>query len=142
MDLNYLDLLIHLATELKKEKIKRIEAERKIKSDVPKVLLADAISRSQRSCLIPELAKILQHNGVNIDAERLLAWMRKNNYLHEEEEYFNQPTKKSMDLGLFEVKSTIINKMDGTLLETIVIKVTGKGQVYFVNKFLGNKEAC
>lgn len=92
--------------------------------------------------MIPELAKILQHNGVNIDAERLLAWMRKNNYLHEEEEYFNQPTKKSMDLGLFEVKSTIINKMDGTLLETIVIKVTGKGQVYFVNKFLGNKEAC
>ena len=70
MDLNYLDLLIHLATELKKEKIKRIEAERKIKSDVPKVLFADAISRSQRSCLIPELAKILQHNGLPTTPER------------------------------------------------------------------------
>lgn len=141
MDLNYLDLLIHLATKLKEETIKRIEAERKIESDVPKVLFADAISRSQRSCLIPELAKILQHNGVNINVEHLFAWMRKNNYLHEEEEYFNQPTRKSMDMGLFEVKSTIINKLDGTLLETIVIKVTGKGQIYFVSKFLGNKVA-
>jgi len=138
--LNYLDLLIYLATELKEEKVKRIEAERKIESDVPKVLFADAISRSQRSCLIPEPAKILQHNGVNIDVGHLFAWMRKNNYLHEEEVYFNQPTRKSMDLGLFEVKSTIINKLDGTLLQTIVIKVTGKGQVYFVNKFLKNNE--
>jgi len=137
------DFLIQLATNLKEEKQKRIEAEQKaevaeqkIQQDAPKVLFADAVSTSHRSCLIAELAKILQQNGVNIGQNRLFSWMRENGYLCQKGDYYNQPTQKSMKLGLFELKQTTINKPDGTMLVTTTTKVTGKGQVYFVNKFL------
>ena len=138
------DFLIQLATNLKEEKQKRIEAEQKaelaeqtIKTNAPKVLFADAVSTSQRSCLVAELAKILQQNGVNIGQNRLFAWMRENGYLCSKGQYYNQPTQKAMELGLFELKQTSITKPDGTVLVTTTTKVTGKGQVYFVNKFLG-----
>ena len=138
------DFLIQLATNLKEEKQKRIEAEQKaelaeqtIKSNAPKVLFADAVSTSQRSCLVAELAKILQQNGINIGQNRLFAWMRKNGYLCSRGQYYNQPTQKAMELGLFELKHTTITKPDGTVLVTTTTKITGKGQVYFVNKFLG-----
>lgn len=141
------DFLIQLATNLKEEKQKRIEAEQKaelaeqtIKSNAPKVLFADAVSTSQRSCLVAELAKILQQNGVNIGQNRLFAWMRENGYLCSKGQYYNQPTQKAMDLGLFELKQTTINKPDGSIVSTTT-KVTGKGQVYFVNKFLGKDAA-
>lgn len=142
------DFLIQLATNLKEEKQKRIEAEQKaelaeqtIKSNAPKVLFADAVSTSQRSCLVAELAKILQQNGVNIGQNRLFAWMRENGYLCSKGQYYNQPTQKAMDLGLFELKKTTINKPDGSILVSTTTKVTGKGQVYFVNKFLGKDVA-
>lgn len=142
------DFLIQLATNLKEEKQKRIEAEKKaeiaeqtIKSNAPKVLFADAVSTSQRSCLVAELAKILQQNGVNIGQNRLFAWMRENGYLCSKGQYYNQPTQKAMDLGLFELKQTTINKPDGSILVSTTTKVTGKGQVYFVNKFLGKDAA-
>lgn len=142
------DFLIRLATNLKEEKQKRIEAEQKaelaeqtIKSNAPKVLFADAVSTSQRSCLVTELAKILQQNGVNIGQNRLFTWMRENGYLCSKGQYYNQPTQKSMDLGLFELKQTTINKPDGSILVSTTTKVTGKGQVYFVNKFLGKDAA-
>lgn len=142
------DFLIQLATNLKKEKQKRIEAEQKvelaeqaIKNNAPKVLFADAVSTSQRSCLVAELAKILQQNGVNIGQNRLFAWMRENGYLCSKGQYYNQPTQKAMDLGLFELKQTTINKPDGSILVSTTTKVTGKGQVYFVNKFLGKDAA-
>lgn len=142
------DFLIRLATNLKEEKQKRIEAEQKaelaeqtIKSNAPKVLFADAVSTSQRSCLVAELAKILQQNGVNIGQNRLFTWMRENGYLCSKGQYYNQPTQKSMDLGLFELKQTTINKPDGSILVSTTTKVTGKGQVYFVNKFLGKDAA-
>lgn len=135
------DFLIQLATNLKEEKQKRIEAESKIQQDAPKVLFADAVSTSQRSCLIAELAKILQQNGVNIGQNRLFSWMRDNGYLCQKGDYYNQPTQKSMKLGLFELKKTSITKPDGSLLVTTTTKVTGKGQIYFVNKFLGKDAA-
>ena len=142
------DFLIQLATNMKEEKQKRIEAEQKaelaeqtIKSNAPKVLFADAVSTSQRSCLVAELAKILQQNGVNIGQNRLFAWMRENGYLCSKGQYYNQPTQKAMDLGLFELKQTTINKPDGSILASTTTKVTGKGQVYFVNKFLGKDAA-
>lgn len=142
------DFLIQLATNLKEEKQKRIEAEKKaeiaeqtIKSNAPKVLFADAVSTSQRSCLVAELAKILQQNGVNIGQNRLFAWLRENGYLCSKGQYYNQPTQKAMDLGLFELKQTTINKPDGSILVSTTTKVTGKGQVYFVNKFLGKDAA-
>lgn len=109
----------------------------KIEKDKPKVLFADAVSTSQRSCLIAELAKILQQNGVNIGQNRLFGWMRKNGYLCSKGQYYNQPTQKAMELGLFELKQTSISKPDGTVLVTTTPKVSGKGQIYFVNKFLG-----
>ena len=139
------DFLIRLATNLKEEKQKRIEAEQKaelaeqtIKSNAPKVLFADAVSTSQRSCLVAELAKILQQNGVNIGQNRLFAWMRENGYLCSKGQYYNQPTQKAMDLGLFELKQTTINKSDGSILVSTTTKVTGKGQVYFVNPQIRN----
>lgn len=108
------------------------------KENAPKVLFANAVTTSQRSCLVAELAKILQQNGVNIGQNRLFSWMRENGYLCSKGQYYNQPTQKAMELGLFELKQTSITKPDGTVLVTTTTKVTGKGQVYFVNKFLGN----
>lgn len=107
------------------------------KENAPKVLFANAVTTSQRSCLVAELAKILQQNGVNIGQNRLFAWMRENGYLCQKGQYYNQPTQKAMELGLFEIKQTSITKPDGTVLVTTTTKVTGKGQVYFVDKFLG-----
>lgn len=135
------DFLIQLATNLKEEKQKRIEAEQKIQKDAPKVLFADAVSTSQRSCLVAELAKILQQNGVNIGQNRLFTWMRENGYLCQKGQYYNQPTQKAMELGLFEIKQTTINKPDGSVLVKVTTKVTGKGQIYFVEKFLGKDAA-
>lgn len=135
------DFLIQLATNLKEEKQKRIEAEQKIQKDAPKVLFADAVSTSQRSCLVAELAKILQQNGVNIGQNRLFTWMRENGYLCQKGQYYNQPTQKAIELGLFELKQTSINKPDGSVLVKVTTKVTGKGQIYFVEKFLGKDAA-
>lgn len=130
------DFLIQLATNLKEEQRKRIEAEQKIRSDAPKVLFADAVSTSRRSCLIAELAKILQQNGIKIGQNRLFDWLRNNGYLCQKGPYYNQPSQKSMELGLFEIKQTTINKPDGSVLVSTTTKVTGKGQIYFVDKFL------
>lgn len=135
------EFLIRLATSLKEEKQKRIEAESKIKQDAPKVLFADAVSTSQRSCLVSELAKIIQQNGVNIGQNRLFQWLRDNGYLCAKGQYYNQPTQRSMEMGLFEIKQTTINKPDGSILVTTTTKVSGKGQVYFVNKFLQKQTA-
>lgn len=111
----------------------------KIQSDKPKVIFADAVSTSQRSCLVAELAKIIQQNGVNIGQNRLFAWLRENGYLCSKGQYYNQPTQKAMKMGLFEIKQTTINKPDGSILVSVTTKVTGKGQIYFVNKFIDNE---
>lgn len=116
------------------EQIEQLEAMRK--QDAPKVLFAKAVETSQRSCLVSELAKILQQNGVSIGQNRLFQWLRNKGYLCSKGQYYNQPTQKAMELGLFEIKQTTINKPDGTILVTTTPKITGKGQVYFVNKFL------
>lgn len=118
------------------------EQQKQLSVQAPKVLFADAVQTSQRSCLVAELAKILQQNGVNIGQNRLFTWLRENDYLCSKGQYYNQPTQKAMELGLFELKQTSINKPDGTVLVTTTTKVTGKGQIYFVNKFLSNKETA
>ena len=120
------------------EQQKQIEAkDEKIKQDAPRVLFSKAVETAKRSCLVAELAKILQQNGVNIGQNRLFKWLRKHNYLCSRGQYYNQHTQKAMELGLFEIKQTTINKPDGTVLVSTTTKVTGKGQVYFVEKFLG-----
>ena len=102
----------------------------------PKVVFADAIVGSQSSCLIGELAKILTQNGYEIGRNRLFAWLRANHYLGTVGEYYNIPCQKYLEMGLFELKKNV-HSQNGQLVTTITPKVTGKGQQYFINKFLG-----
>ncbi|PAE21996.1 phage repressor protein/antirepressor Ant [Bacillus sp. 7504-2] len=135
------DFLIKLATNLKEEQVRRLEAEQKVKEQKPKVLFADAVETSQSSILVGELAKILKQNGVEIGQKRLFEWLRDTGYLIKKiGEEFNNPTQKSMELGLFEIKKSAINNPDGSIRVTKTPKVTGKGQVYFINKFLNHIE--
>lgn len=114
--------------------------QKQIEANKPKVLFAEAVSTSQRCCLVSELAKIISQNGVSIGQNRLFAWMRKNGYLCNKGQYYNQPTQKAMEMGLFEIKKTTITKPSGDVIVNTTSKVTGKGQIYFVNKFIGKEE--
>nr|WP_318038774.1 phage antirepressor KilAC domain-containing protein [uncultured Faecalibacillus sp.] len=118
---------------LMEEKQGLIEENKELK---PKALFADAVSASNESILIGQLAKLIRQNGYEIGQNRLFEWMRDNGYLIKKGERYNQPTQKSMDLGLFEVKERTISNPDGSTRITLTTKVTGKGQVYFINKFL------
>lgn len=107
----------------------------------PKEVFADAVSTSKCSILIGELAKLLKQNGYDTGEKRLFQWLRDNNYLIKRKGTdFNAPTQKSMELGLFEVKETAITHSDGHTTINKTTKVTGKGQQYFINKFLGTSE--
>ena len=112
------------------------EANKQLLLQAPKVLFADSVSTSDKSVLVAELAKILNQNGIDIGQNRLYVWLRENGYLCSRGEYYNQPTQKAMDMGLFEIKKSTISQPNGTVLATTTTKVTGKGQIYFVNKFL------
>ena len=125
--------------EQMKEDISVLEEE--IESNAPKVLFADAVSTSQRSCLISELAKILTQNGYEIGQNRLFKKLREDGYLCKQGSYYNQPTQRAMEMGLFEIKQTSITKPDGAIIVNVTPKVTGKGQIYFINKFLNIKTA-
>lgn len=128
------DTIIKLATELKEERAKVAEMR-------PKALFADAVSTSDTSILIGELAKLIKQNGVDMGEKRLFEWMRGNGYLiGRRGTDWNMPTQKSMELGVLEIKERTINNPDGSVRITKTTKVTGKGQVYFVNKFSGGKE--
>lgn len=123
------DLLQQAADQLKAKDIQIAEMK-------PKALFADAVSTSNSSILIGQLAKILRQNGVNIGQNRLFAWMREHGYLGTRGSNRNVPTQRSMELGLFKTKETVINHSDGHTTVNITTKVTGKGQQYFINKFL------
>ena len=113
-----------------------------IKQMQPQVTFAKAVETSNRSILVGELARIIKQNGVEIGQNRLFVWMRKNGYLLTKGELYNQPSQKAMDKGLFEIKKTIISNPSGEQIVTTTTKVTGKGQLYFVNKFLGETAMC
>lgn len=132
------DTLIQLAQNLKVEQMKNQELQNTIQANRPKVLFADSVSASDTTILIGELSKILNQNGVEIGSKRLFAWMRENGYLIKREgSEKNGPTQKSMEKGLFYVKETVITHADGHVSICKTTKVTGKGQTYFINKFLG-----
>lgn len=104
----------------------------------PKVIFADAVDASHTTILIGELAKLLNQNGVDIGSHRLFEWMRNNGYLIKRKgTEHNMPTQKSMDMKLFEIKERTHNNPDGSISISKTTKVTGKGQQYFINKFLG-----
>ena len=131
------DTIINLATQLKEERERRQTAERTVEIQRPKALFAEAVETSTNSVLIGELSKIIRQNGVDIGQNRLFNWMRDNGYLiRKRGESYNLPSQKSMDLGLFEIKKRTVNNPDGSIRTTRTPKVTGKGQVYFVNKFI------
>lgn len=131
------DLLISVAQELKaeREKNKALEAENQRMK--PKEIFADAVSVADTCILIGELAKILKQNNIEIGQNRLFDWMRQNEYLiRRKGTDYNMPTQKAMDLGLFQIKERTINNPDGSVRITKTVLVTGKGQQYFINKFL------
>ena len=132
------ELGIKLRTALQEEREQRVRLENKVTADAPKVLFADAVSASHASILVGELAKLLRQNGKEIGQNRLFRWLRENGYLIKRTgSDFNMPTQRSMELGLFSIKETAITHADGTVTVSKTVKVTGKGQQYFVEKFLG-----
>ena len=135
------DYLIQLATTLKEERAKRIEAEQTIKAQQPKVLFADAVSASHTDILIGDLAKILRGNDINVGQKRLFTWMREKGYLIKASRSdYNMPSQRAMELGLFRIKETAITHADGHVTISKTVKVTPKGQQYFINKFLNGAE--
>ena len=136
------DLLIQVASELKKEREQRQQLEAKVQAQIPKVLFADAVTASQTSILVGELAKLIQQNGVDMGQNRLFAWLRENGYLIKKKgSDYNMPTQRSMELKLFEIKEGTRVHSDGHVSITKTTKVTGKGQVYFINKLV-KQVAC
>lgn len=110
--------------------------EQKIEADKPKTIFADAVSTSKTSILIGDLAKLICQNGVQIGQKRLFEWLRENGYLIKSGSSRNMPMQRYVEQGLFEVKESNVQNPDGSVRITRTTKVTGKGQVYFVNKFL------
>ncbi|MFP5169711.1 phage antirepressor KilAC domain-containing protein [Bacillus licheniformis] len=118
------------------------EQSKQIETMKPKALFADAVEASESSVLVGELAKILKQNGIEIGQNKLFKWLRENGYLiRKKGESFNLPTQRSMDMGLFEIKKSTIVNGDGSIRTTRTPKVTGKGQIYFVNKFIKSQSA-
>ena len=137
-DWNSPEKVMARALQIADKKIKRLETQ--IEEDRPRVLFAGAVETSKSSILIGELAKILKQNGIKIGPIRLFEWMRQNGYLiRRNGSDYNMPTQRAMEMGLFEIKETSIVHADGHTSISKTPKVTGKGQVYFVDLFLSGK---
>ena len=127
---------LEVARKIIENKTKEIERMK------PKEIFADAVATSHTSILVGDLAKLLKQNGVNTGQKRLYEWLREKGYLIKRNGAdWNMPTQRAMELGLFEVKESTVNNPDGSVRINRTTKVTGKGQQYFINKFL-NKAAC
>lgn len=133
------DTIIRLCTDLKEERAKRAALEVKVETDAPKVLFAGAVETSQDSCLVGQLAKMIRQNGYEIGQNRLFDYLRNEGYLCKSGSNRNLPTQRSIEAGLFEVKESVVDNPDGSVRLVRTTKVTGKGQIYFVNKFLSGK---
>ena len=116
---------------------KIVKLETQIEKDKPKVIFADAVNSSTSSILVGELAKLISQNGYEIGQNRLFDWLRENGFLIKRKgETYNLPTQRSMDMELMDIKKRTINNADGSIKTTRTTKITGKGQQYFINKFL------
>ena len=127
------DTIIRLATDLKAEQEKRALLEAKVEQDKPKVIFADAVSASNSSMLVRDVAKMIRQNGVSMGEKRFYKWLREHGYICKGS---TSPTQKAMELGLFETVIRTVERGDGLPIETKTTKITGKGQQYFINKFL------
>jgi phage antirepressor YoqD-like protein len=129
------DTIIKIAENWKAEKILRIAAEQKIEEDKPKVIFAEALETSKDSILVNDMAKLLKQNGIKIGQKRLFEWLRQNGYLIKGGSDRNMPTQRSMELEIMEIKvGQRLSTSEGSKI-TRTPKITGKGQVYFINKF-------
>lgn len=133
------DTIIKLAQTLKEERQKRKELEQEKEINKPKVIFADAVSVSDDTILVGALAKIIKQNGVDIGQNRLFEWLRRNHYLIKDGRDRNMPTQRSLEMKLFKVKERTVQNPDGSVRINRTVLVTGKGQQYFINKFLSNK---
>ncbi|PFY57598.1 phage antirepressor [Bacillus pseudomycoides] len=135
------DFMIGLLTNLKEEQAKRLEAERKILQQQPLVTFAEAVQVSTNLISIKQLANLMKQKGIDTGQNRLFEWLRENGYLCKKRgSLYNTPTQYSMDLKLFESQEFVRTNSEGEFVTSFTTKVTGKGQLYFINKFLG-KEA-
>lgn len=138
------DTLIRLATELKEERAMRRHLEQEntrqaiqIEADAPKVLFANSVAASKSSILVYDLAKMMRQNDIDMGGRRLFEWLRDHGYLvRRHGKDYNMPTQRSMEMGLFEIKETAITHSDGRITTKRTPLVSGKGQVYFLTKFL------
>lgn len=139
-DFNSPEKIMARALLLADKKVHKLEAQ--IEADKPKVLFANAVSASQTSILVGDLAKLISQNGYKIGANRLFTWLRDNGYLIKRKgNSWNMPTQRAMEMKLFEIKETTITHADGHISISKTVKVTGKGQQYFINKFIGEVSA-
>ena len=128
------DLLIAVATQLKEERQKNLLLEQKIEADRPKTIFADAVSASDSSMLVRDVAKIIKQNGQPLGEKRFYKWLRDNGFICKGD---TSPTQKAMEMGLFEIVVRTVERGNGLPIETKTTRITGKGQQYFINKFLG-----
>jgi anti-repressor protein len=134
--LNDPDLAIKAFTALNEERERNKLLQAQNEAMKPKALFADAVATSKTSILVGDLAKLIKQNGVEIGQKRLFVWLRENGYLIKYGSDYNMPTQRSMQMGLFEIKESTTNNPDGSVRINRTTKVTGKGQQYFINKFL------
>ena len=140
------EMIMKRALEIANNQVERLKLENAEKSKTieeqkPKVIFADAVAASKTSILVGELAKLLKQNGINIGCQRLFAWLRENGYLIKRKgSDWNMPTQKSMEMKLFEIKESTYLDSNGVNITTKTPKITGKGQQYFLNKFLAKEE--
>lgn len=133
------EMIMKRALEIANNKM--LTLEKQIELQRPKVIFADAVASSESSILVGELAKLISQNGYDIGQNRLFTWLRENGFLIKKKgELYNLPTQRSMDAELMEVKKRTINNADGSIRTTRTTKITGKGQQYFINRFLADKE--
>lgn len=137
------DFIINLAGVLKEEQQKNALLTEQIEQEKPKVIFADSVAASHTTILVGELAKLLKQNGIDMGQNRLFGWMRNNGFLISRNGTdYNMPTQKSMNMGLFVIKETSVVHSDGHTSVNKTPKITGKGQQYFINKFLGENPAA
>lgn len=135
------------AVLIAQDTIKRLESrntelEGAVNEMKPKALFADSVASSSSSILVGQLAALIRQNGVDIGQNRLFGWLREHGWLISSGSRRNSPTQKGLDMGLFEVKERAINNPDGSVRLTLTTKVTGRGQIYFVNRFVGADTPC
>ena len=136
------EVIMARAVLVAQDTIKRLESrntelEGAVNEMKPKALFADSVASSSSSILVGQLAALIRQNGVDIGQNRLFGWLREHGWLISSGSRKNSPTQKGLDMGLFEVKERAINNPDGSVRLTLTTKVTGKGQIYFVNRFVG-----